>query len=128
MSGAARSAARGRAAAVAVARQSGGLAVVSGRVLAVGRGGWRRRDRGSVGAGLLGYAAVSGVVQDGLALWLYLLGLRRLPASTAGMWLALTPVFGILGAFLVLGEVPTGLMLLGAVFVIGALVYAGREA
>jgi drug/metabolite transporter (DMT)-like permease len=52
---------------------------------------------------LLG-AAVSGVMYYGAAFWLYLKGLACVPASVAGGFLNLIPVFGIATAFVFLGE------------------------
>lgn len=78
-------------------------------------------------AGLLGYAALSGVVQYALPFWLYLIGLRRLRASTAGLYLTLTPVFGIAGAFFWLGEQPHTAMLVGTVLVLAAVIAGLRE-
>lgn len=75
---------------------------------------------------VLAYAAVSGLVQYALAFWLYLIGLRSLSASAAGLWLTLVPVFGLFGAYIVLGEVPTVIMLVGAVLIVAAVV-AGRS-
>lgn len=75
---------------------------------------------------LLLYAALSGVVQYALAFWLYLMGLRHLSAGAAGLWLTLIPAFGVSGAYLFLGEMPSGAMLAGMVLIIGA-VYMGRR-
>ncbi|WP_082537282.1 MULTISPECIES: DMT family transporter [unclassified Aureimonas] len=72
------------------------------------------------------YAALSGVVQYAAAFWLYLIGLRHLSAGAAGLWLTLVPVFGLFGAYVWLGEVPTIIMLLGASFILAA-VLAGRS-
>lgn len=78
-------------------------------------------------AALLGYAALSGIVQYALPFWLYLIGLRRLRASTAGLYLTLTPLFGIAGAFLWLGEQPHLAMLVGTVLVLTAVIAGSRE-
>ena len=59
---------------------------------------------GAVGGGVLLLAAVSGIVQYALAFWLYLFALRHLPASIAGFYLALIPVFGVGAAAVFLGE------------------------
>jgi drug/metabolite transporter (DMT)-like permease len=48
--------------------------------------------------------ALSGLMYYVAAFWLYLRGLRSVPASTAGMFLNLIPVFGIATAFVFLGE------------------------
>lgn len=49
-------------------------------------------------------AAGSGVLYYGLAYWLYLTGLRMVPASIAAASFYLIPVFGVAGGFLFLGE------------------------
>jgi drug/metabolite transporter (DMT)-like permease len=49
-------------------------------------------------------AVVSGVLYYGLAYWLYLSGLRHVPASVAAVSFYLIPVFGVAGGFLLLGE------------------------
>lgn len=49
-------------------------------------------------------AIASGLVQYALAFWFYLIGLRKLPAGTATLFLTLVPVFGVGGAMLFLGE------------------------
>lgn len=46
----------------------------------------------------------SGVLYYGLAYWLYLSGLRHVPASVAAVSFYLIPVFGVAGGFLLLGE------------------------
>jgi drug/metabolite transporter (DMT)-like permease len=46
-------------------------------------------------------AIVSGVLYYGLAFWLYLTALRHVPASYAGAFLPLIPVFGVAGGYLV---------------------------
>ncbi|ANK72926.1 MULTISPECIES: EamA family transporter [Ensifer] len=53
------------------------------------------KDLAAAGAGMLALALISGIVQYALAFWLYLIGLKRLPVSTAALFLTLTPVFGI---------------------------------
>lgn len=45
-------------------------------------------------------ATLSGAVYYGLAFWFYVAGLRGVPASTAGAFLPLIPVFGLAGAYL----------------------------
>jgi drug/metabolite transporter (DMT)-like permease len=62
---------------------------------------------------LLG-AAVSGVMYYAAAFWLYLRGLTRVPASVAGGFLNLIPVFGIATAFVFLGERMTAVQWAGA--------------
>jgi drug/metabolite transporter (DMT)-like permease len=49
-------------------------------------------------------AALTGVLQYAVAFWLWLVGLRHLPASRATLFLALIPVFGVAGGAVALGE------------------------
>lgn len=73
-------------------------------------------------------AAGSGVLYYGLAFWLFLAGLRQVPASVAGAFLPLIPVFGVAAGFLV-GERLQAHQWLGAALVIGAtLVIVGQQA
>ncbi|KXU35208.1 hypothetical protein AXK12_05755 [Cephaloticoccus capnophilus] len=76
--------------------------------------------------GTIIYASLSGIIQYALAFWLYLIGLKYLRPGAAGLWLTLIPVFGVAGAFIWLGEVPTVTMLAGMVLIVVA-VYAGRK-
>lgn len=62
-------------------------------------------------------AAVSGVVYYGLAFWFYLSALSRVPASVAGGFLPLIPVFGVAAGYLI-GERLTGRQWLGAAVVV----------
>jgi drug/metabolite transporter (DMT)-like permease len=64
-------------------------------------------------------AAGSGVLYYGLAFWLFLAGLRHVPASVAGAFLPLIPVFGVAAGFLV-GERLQAHQWLGAALVVGA--------
>jgi drug/metabolite transporter (DMT)-like permease len=49
-------------------------------------------------------ALTSGVLYYGVAYWLYLSGLRLVPASFAATSFYLVPVFGLAAAFVLLGE------------------------
>jgi drug/metabolite transporter (DMT)-like permease len=79
-------------------------------------------DFGVVTMGTWAWAMLTGVVQYALAFFLYLTALRDLRASQAALYLTLIPVFGMAGAALFLGETMTGIQLLGAGMIIGALV------
>lgn len=76
---------------------------------------------------LLVYAAFSGIIQYAIPFWLYLIGLQVLSASVAGLYLTLTPKFGIVGAYLWLGEQASGTMLLGAGIIITAVLIGRNE-
>ena len=66
-------------------------------------------------------AAASGILYYGVAFWFYLAGLRRLPASVAGAFLPLIPVFGVAAGYLV-GERLAGRQWTGAAIVVIATV------
>jgi drug/metabolite transporter (DMT)-like permease len=76
-----------------------GFTVVLATVVDMAGGtGWDFTDLGAttwLGAG------ISGVLYYGLGFWFYLSGLRHVPASYAGAFLPLIPVFGVTAAFLV---------------------------
>jgi probable blue pigment (indigoidine) exporter len=64
-------------------------------------------------------AAGSGILYYGLAFWLFLAGLRHVPATFAGAFIPLTPVFGVAVAYLA-DERLNGRQWAGAALVIGA--------
>ncbi|MGB3828566.1 MAG: DMT family transporter [Ornithinimicrobium sp.] len=76
-------------------------------------------------------AAVSGAVYYGLAFWFFIGGLRGVPASIAGAFLPLIPVFG-LGAASLMGDRLLERQWLGAALVVlatlGATIAGGRDA
>lgn len=112
---------------MASAQQLLGLALALALLWAAEATGVMRQDWAAVDSGMLSLAAISGVVQYALAFWLYLVGLRRLRPAVAALWLTVTPVFGIAGAFVFLGEVPSLLMLLGTAVILGALLATRKE-
>lgn len=78
---------------------------------------------------LIGWASAvgSGVLYYGVAYWLYLTGLRRVPASIAAASFYLIPIFGVAGGFLVLGERLEPSQWIGAAIVLAAIgVILGR--
>lgn len=50
------------------------------------------------------WAATSGIIYYALAFMFYILGLRKMAASEAGLYLNLIPIFGIVGAYFFLGD------------------------
>ena len=68
-------------------------------------------------AGTWALAAASGMVYYGLAFWFFIGGLRGVPASLAGLFLPLTPVFG-LGAGYLIGDRLIARQWLGASLVV----------
>ena len=63
--------------------------------------------------------AASGVLYYGLAFWFYLSGLRQVPASVAGSFITLVPVFGVAAGYVV-GERLSPVQWLGAMIVVVA--------
>lgn len=62
----------------------------------------------------------SGIFYYGLAFWLYIAGLRHIPASSAGVYMNLVPIFGIAASYVLLGEGLGVTQWLGAVITIAA--------
>lgn len=71
-------------------------------------------------------AAASGILYYGLAFWFFLAGLRQVPASYAGIFLPLVPIFGLAAAF-VIGERLIERQWAGAALVVGATLLAARQ-
>ncbi len=69
----------------------------------------------------LASAITSGVLYYGLAYCLYLSGLRHVPASFAAVSFYLIPVFGVAGAFHLLGERLDPSQWLGVAIVLAAI-------
>ena len=69
-----------------------------------------------------------GVVFTALAHSLFIWGMRVVKAQLAGMIACLEPVYGILVALLLLQEIPSARELIGGVVIIGAIVYATKNA
>lgn len=110
--------------AVALAQQAVALVfavVLATGAVAVGGTGWAA---GQLDAGDWLGALVSGVLYYGLAFWLYLTGLRHVPASYAGAFLPLVPVFGVAAGYLV-GERLDPRQWFGAALVIAATILIG---
>jgi probable blue pigment (indigoidine) exporter len=72
-------------------------------------------------------AIASGVLYYGLAYWLYLSGLRHVPASLAAVSFYLIPVFGVAGAFLLLGERLEPSQWIGVAIVLSAILLVLRR-
>lgn len=107
-------------------QQSVGLLWTLGALLVALGFGLSALGLARVPLGILLLAALSGVVQYALAFWFYLFALQSLPASVAGFYLTLIPVFGLAAAFLFLGESLTGLQWAGALCVIAAVAAISR--
>lgn len=104
---------------LAATQQTAGLACVL--ILLVGAWGMGFEAPASLNWALVSAAAATGIIQYALAVWFYLMALRILAPSVAGLYLALIPVFGMLGAVLILGEAIGPVQMAGAVLVIGAM-------
>jgi len=66
------------------------------------------------------WAAISGLTYYTFAFWFYIVGLKQVPASTAGQFLNLIPIFGVAGATLFLGERLGSAQWLGAILILVA--------
>jgi len=65
-----------------------------------------------------------GVVTTALAHTLFISSLKTIPAQLAGICSSLETVYGILFALLLLGEVPSVREIIGAVVIVGAVIFA----
>ncbi|MEQ8829488.1 MAG: DMT family transporter [Alphaproteobacteria bacterium] len=108
---------------LAALQQTVGLALALAVVAVVASPSVLLREIASADWPMLCLALISGIVQYALAFWFYLICLRRLSPGTAGLFLTLVPVFGLLGAAVFLGEVMSLPQLLGAVMILSALVW-----
>ena len=72
----------------------------------------------SISPTIWGWAILSGTLYYALAFWLYVKGLTYAPASLAGFFINLLPVFGVGGAYLFLGERLTAVQWIGAVLIL----------
>lgn len=71
------------------------------------------------------WLAMLGVFCTGLAHFLFVSSLAGIKASTAGLVIALEPVYGIAFAWILFGQAPTPRMLAGGALVIAAIAWAG---
>ena len=56
------------------------------------------------------------------AFWIYLKALQTVPATTASIFLNLTPVFGVAGAYILLGERLTQSQWVGAAIILASVI------
>lgn len=111
---------------LALSQQVCGLALVTCLALAAMAAGLEPA-RLPHGRALL-LATLSGVLQYALPFWLYLTAIRIIPVSRAAVWLTLTPVFGVGGGVLFLGETVAPVQAAGAVMILLAIVSARPRA
>lgn len=71
-----------------------------------------------------GLIVVLGVVFTAFSHTLFINGLKEVPARTASIIATLEPVYGIIAAALLLGEIPGARVLAGGVLIVGAMAYA----
>jgi drug/metabolite transporter (DMT)-like permease len=69
-----------------------------------------------------GLGITSGLLQYGVAFWLYLSALKRMTAGVAGFVLNLIPLFAVVGAYAFLNESLTLMQCLGGSLIFGSLV------
>ena len=104
---------------VALAQQGAALAFAVSLAVAVHVRAGDVLDLGSMSGPAWASAVVSGVLYYGAAFWLYLAGLRLVPASVAASSITLVPVFGV-AVGLVVGERLEPRQWLGALVVVAA--------
>ena len=104
---------------VVLAQQAAALVFAAALATVVGLAGGTGWDLGGLSAGTWVGAAASGVLYYGLGFWFYLSGLRHVPASYAGAFLPLIPVFGVAAGYLV-GERLEPRQWIGAVVIVAA--------
>lgn len=90
--------------ALSALQQSVGLILSFAMLTVVWLAGFEHANLAAIPARIWLFGAFSGIVQYALGFWLYLIGLRILPASVAGLFLALIPVFGVGGAIISLAR------------------------
>lgn len=115
-----------RPVALAALQQSVGLVFAAMLLLVWSSPQGIRADLARADRAMVALALFSGIIQYALAFWLYLIGLQRLPASTAALFLTLTPIFGIAGAAAFLGEDVTLVQGSGALIIIAAVALASQ--
>lgn len=76
----------------------------------------------------LGLALLSGVLQYALPFWLYLRAVSVLPVGQAALVLTLSPVFGVAGGMMFLGESLAWSQAAGAVLILAAVAGVARTA
>ena len=76
----------------------------------------------AISSGMWVLAVASGITYYGLAFWFYIIGLKKTPASLAGLFLNLIPIFGVGGAYIFLGERLAMVQWMGALLILTAVV------
>lgn len=79
-------------------------------------------DLATISAATWLWAIVSGVVYYALAFWFYIIGLKKISASLAGLFLNLIPIFVVAEAYIFLGERLTVTQWAGAILIFFAVV------
>jgi drug/metabolite transporter (DMT)-like permease len=77
-------------------------------------------DLTAIGPRVWLWAINSGIVYYALAFWFYIIGLKRIPASLAGLFLNLIPIFAVGGAYLFLAERLAAVQWVGAALILAA--------
>jgi probable blue pigment (indigoidine) exporter len=106
---------------VVLAQQAAALVFAAAAASVVELAGGPGWDLAGLSTGTWLGAAVSGILYYGLGFFFYLAGLRHVPASYAGAFLPLIPVFGVAGGYLV-GERLGPRQWLGAIVIVAATV------
>lgn len=77
---------------------------------------------GAASGSALGAAVYNGVFPSAIAYTLFAFALSRTPVTVVTAWLYLVPLFGLLAAWLLLGEVPSTLTVIGGAVAIAGVV------
>ena len=77
-------------------------------------------DLGKMSLELIGAASLSGLLYYAAAYWLYITALRSVPAAVAGSYFNVIPVFGVVLAFLFLGETLASIQWAGAAAILAS--------
>jgi len=68
--------------------------------------------------------AILGVIFTGVSHTLFINGMKHVKAQTASIIASLEPVYGIIAALILLGEVPSGRAILGGLIILGTAAYS----
>ena len=85
------------------------------------------KESRSIGSKELVFLALLGVFCTALSHGLFIKGLRYVRAQLASVTAGLESVYGVLFAFLLLGEIPSLTILLGGLIILGTTVFAGTK-
>ncbi len=74
----------------------------------------------------IAYGALSGVIEFGPPMWLFLIALRRLPANVVAVMMSLIPVVAVCEAHVFLGEAMAPVQIVGGAMILGTMLVIRR--